>query len=458
MNKYFFVYITTILFSFFSSAFADLKVEEWKQQNTFTKYGQLVEITVKLRAIELEPNYYHSYWGYIFGNDSNIQIIEAKVVNSSNYKSTFADNTLKIYFDKLFNNKTILLHFKYKMFNSELNKIKYIRREWVQVPKFANGAKGNVIVKIPDDMDVYSTNYIFKNNYDTYYWNGIVGKDGINELFQMTLKEAEWKVSTTINVKSNADNLENLKIVIPLNFIGGNNEIINYNIFNNQVSYIDNKIIKKNKDNAEIKFLKYKSNSGFVKIEAEVKNNYNNFYWLNDFDILDTLKINENYLSDYNTLINKIESEDKTHLPIHIKIAKWVHNNIEYNLKYVGKQMTSREILNLKEGVCEHYSILYQDLLRSIGIPAKTISGISYDFDKQKFENHAWVMVNYNSQWLPIDPTWGIYSGKLPISHIFLYNDIKNPIKYSYLIYDNKDYNIDINIINDAEYIERTIY
>ena len=325
----------------------------------------------------------------------------------------------------------------------------------MQIPKFASGAKGEVIVKTPHNMDIYSTNYNFRENYNGYYWSGIIGKNGINELFQMTLKEAEWKVSTTINIRSNIDNLEDLKIIVPLNFIGGNNEIINYNISNNQVSYIDNKIIKKNKDNAEIKFLKYKLNTGFVKIEAEIKNNYNNFYWLNDFDILDTLKINENYVSDYNTLISKIENEDKTNLPIHIKIAKWVHGNIKYSLKYVGKQMTSREILNLREGVCEHYSILYQDLLRSIGIPAKTISGISYDFDKQKFENHAWVMVNYNSQWLPIDPTWGIYSGKLPISHIFLYNDIRNPIKYS--MYDNLD-SVSVDIVNDAEYVERVVF
>lgn len=454
MNKYFFVCIL-VLFPFFNCAFADLKVEEWRQQNIFTKYGQLIEVIVKLKAVNLESNYYHDYWGYIFGGSNNVQILEAKVVNSSNYKSTFGDNTLKIYFDKLFNNKTITLYFKYKELNNKIDKIKYIRREWVQVPKFANGAKGEIIVKTLPNMDVYSTNYNFKETYNGYYWKGIINKNGINELFQMTLKEAEWKVSTIINVNSNVSNLEDLKVVIPLNFIGGNNEIISYNISNNQVNSIDDKIIKKNKDNAEIKFLKYKSNSGFVKIEAEIKNNYNNFYWLNDFDILDTLKINENYVADYNTLISKIENEDKTNLPIHIKIAKWVHNNIKYNLNYVGKQMTSREILNLKQGVCEHYSILYQDLLRSIGIPAKTISGISYDFDKQRFENHAWVMVNYNSQWLPIDPTWGIYSGKLPISHIFLYNDIRNPIKYS--MYNNLD-SVSVNIVNDAEYVERVVF
>ena len=116
MNKYLFVCIL-VLFPFLNCALADLKVEGWKQQNTFTKYGQLIEVIVKLRTTELETNYYHDYWGYIFGDGGNIEVVEAQVVNSSNYKSTFGDNTLKIYFDKLFNNKTITLYFKYNYIN-----------------------------------------------------------------------------------------------------------------------------------------------------------------------------------------------------------------------------------------------------------------------------------------------------------------------------------------------------
>ena len=45
MNKYFFICIL-ILFPFFNYTFADLKVEEWKQQNTFTKYGQILNYKV----------------------------------------------------------------------------------------------------------------------------------------------------------------------------------------------------------------------------------------------------------------------------------------------------------------------------------------------------------------------------------------------------------------------------
>ena len=32
---------------------------------------------------------------------------------------------------------------------------------------------------------------------------------------------------------------------------------------------------------------------------------------------------------------------------------------------------------------------------------------------------HAWTLINVNNKWLPLDATWGIFSGKLPVCHIF---------------------------------------
>lgn len=437
-----------------SNVLADLKIIEWQQQNNFNEIGQEVEIFVKLKAVKLNENYYHNSWSYIFPKSEKINIIEAKVINSNVYKSTFGGNILKIEFNKLFNNEEIILRFKYQTINDS-NKKKYIRQEWVQIPKFVAGAKAKLVVKPLQNMDVYSSNELFNIDYDnTYKWAGIVGNNGIAELFQMTLKEATWKVSTIINITNNIGSLNKLKVLVPINYIGGNNEIINYNVSNNQINYADGKIIKMNKDNIEINFLKYQHNSGFIKIEAEIKNNYNNFYWSNNFDINDTLKIKQEYLNIYNSLINEIKNTDTINSPVYIKIAKWVNKNITYDKRYIGKQMTSMEILKTKRGVCEHYSILYQDLLRSIGIPAKTISGISYSYNDEKFENHAWVMVNHNGQWIPVDPTWGIYSGKLPISHIFLYNDIRKPIEYS--MQTSLD-GVVVDIINNAEYLDNKL-
>lgn len=434
---------------FATNSYSKLRILDWEQTSILKDYGQEIEVKVKLKAEDLPTTYYYNKWTFYFGEKALINVLEAKALPPSRYKSYFGDNKLTIEFDRLANNKEITLQFKYQLLDK--NNVKYIKRNWVQIPKFCEGANGVLKVKIDNGMDLYSVHDIFNYNYNDnfYIWTGTVPKNGIAELFEMTLKEGKWLVSTIIDISSKGESLNGLELEIPNNFIGGNNTILNYNVSTTQGS--SNDIITVGKDKIIARFIKYNNTNGFVRIDAKIKNNYNNFYWLNNFDINDTLKINNDYISTYNTLIFNINNEDKTNLPIHIKIAKWVHKNIKYDKSFVGRDLSSKDILLIKRGVCEHYAILYQDLLRSIGIPAKTVSGISYDFDKNKFENHAWVMVNYNSQWLPIDPTWGIYSGKLPISHIFLYNNIKNSVKYS--TSKNID-DITISIKNEALFLE----
>ena len=46
-----------------------------------------------------------------------------------------------------------------------------------------------------------------------------------------------------------------------------------------------------------------------------------------------------------------------------------------------------------------------------------------YACDKNDYfdrtNSHAWSLVKVNNKWLPFDSTWGIFSGKLPVCHIF---------------------------------------
>ena len=34
-------------------------------------------------------------------------------------------------------------------------------------------------------------------------------------------------------------------------------------------------------------------------------------------------------------------------------------------------------------------------------------------------DGHAWSAIKIDGKWLPFDAIWGIFSGKLPVSHIF---------------------------------------
>jgi len=57
----------------------------------------------------------------------------------------------------------------------------------------------------------------------------------------------------------------------------------------------------------------------------------------------------------------------------------------------------------------------------SLGYQCIYVSG--YAIKKNDYFNkdngHAWSLIKVNNKWLPFDATWGIFSGKLPVCHIF---------------------------------------
>ena len=114
--------------------------------------------------------------------------------------------------------------------------------------------------------------------------------------------------------------------------------------------------------------------------------------------------------------------------------------------------MDAMKILSTGRGVCIHYAILYNNLLRTAGIPSVIVSGVSYDTEKNKFENHAWNLVYVNGEWISIDPTWGLYSGKLPVSHIFFYFGDRPVVEY--IVYGTSVDDFTDKINKNIEFLE----
>ena len=104
-----------------------------------------------------------------------------------------------------------------------------------------------------------------------------------------------------------------------------------------------------------------------------------------------------------------------------MKIGEWVHKNIKYNLSYVDKtRLTALDIYYKKKGVCHHYARLSNALLYSLGYPVAYIGG--YVFKNNKFDlddGHAWSVIKLGNKWYPFDSCWGLFKGKVPITHIF---------------------------------------
>ena len=105
-----------------------------------------------------------------------------------------------------------------------------------------------------------------------------------------------------------------------------------------------------------------------------------------------------------------------------VKIGKWVHKNIKYNITFAGKNdITATETYKMKQGVCHHFTKLFNALMYSLGYKVIYVGGyaikdnITFSYDN----GHAWSLIKVNDEWLPFDATWGIFSGKLPLCHVF---------------------------------------
>jgi len=81
-------------------------------------------------------------------------------------------------------------------------------------------------------------------------------------------------------------------------------------------------------------------------------------------------------------------------------LRNWISGNIE-GYRNTGKKSALKTLHDMR-GVCTDIAVLYVAMARSVGIPAKFVTGLMYSRDS--FYNHAWVEV-YVGEWVPIDPT-----------------------------------------------------
>lgn len=140
-----------------------------------------------------------------------------------------------------------------------------------------------------------------------------------------------------------------------------------------------------------------------------------------------------------------IENEDDLYGVV-FKIADWTRNNIKYNLSTLTADVTQKSswVLKNKQGVCDELSGLFVSMLRSVGVPARFISGSAYTNTMYNFGNHGWAEVYFPGYgWIPFDVTYGQY-GWIDPGHIKLSGsfDSGDPsIKYTW-----RGDNIDVNV------------
>ena len=130
-----------------------------------------------------------------------------------------------------------------------------------------------------------------------------------------------------------------------------------------------------------------------------------------------------------------IQSEDNAYLSVH-KIGDWIHKNIEYDLNTMTEKASQQSswVLENGYGVCDEIASLFISMVRSVGIPARFVSGMAYTNANDQFGNHGWAEVYYPDYgWVPYDVTYG-QLGWIDPTHVALQKsaDVESSIIYEW--------------------------
>jgi len=134
------------------------------------------------------------------------------------------------------------------------------------------------------------------------------------------------------------------------------------------------------------------------------------------------------------------EGEDDL-FKVAFNLAEWVESNVDYDLNTLTATVSQKAswVLQNRNGVCDEMTSLFIAMARSLGIPARFVSGISYTtselFD-YNWQSHGWAEVYFpDIGWVSFDITFGEF-GYVDVTHIKLRDgfDPQEPaVKYQWI-------------------------
>ena len=429
--------------------------ENWQETCYIYDDYDIHDIYYDIKAIGLTKNLCFTYCSHSFCYNTIIEVQSFYINDApSNYKK---ENNYIVFKIKLLNGDSAKIHIIYKemkdlkkLIKEELELRKIIRNDTYGLNKILAGQIAKFIIVLKGSFDIvnFDNYFLFKNENNTneneYFWEGLVPNGGIHTNIMFSKREAIRPFKKISKIFLNYD-IKNNTLKLPVEFIGGNNEILNITLFNPQTSNIildeDNReyIIKyKNTKYKELEFI----------IEGKIKNKCNG-EWLVDLSDEEIEKRfpedDIKYKPNLNCIAKKIiEDFDKSNKNSrfkfldYMKIGMWVNKNIKYDLKYIGKtDLNSIDIYNKRSGVCHHFTKLTNALLYSLGYKVIYVFGYYCKNNKEFHADspHFWSLIKLDNKWYPFDSFYGIFTGKLPVTHIFgnfSRSSIKN--KESYIV------------------------
>jgi len=122
--------------------------------------------------------------------------------------------------------------------------------------------------------------------------------------------------------------------------------------------------------------------------------------------------INKN--KELNYILKKINRPDKSIIVIAKEFNQYIFKNFTYTKGITNIETTIDEILEIKMGVCQDFAVLLLQLLRTVGIPSRYVSGYICPNEsglRGEGATHAWVEIYTPTQgWIGLDPTNNIWT------------------------------------------------
>ncbi len=150
--------------------------------------------------------------------------------------------------------------------------------------------------------------------------------------------------------------------------------------------------------------------------------------------------------SDIRKKAKELVSGEDDYYDALFNIADWVRTNIEYNLSTVTVEAVQKSswVYKNREGVCDEITNLFISMARSVGIPARFVSGVAYTTQEESnWGNHGWAEVYFPGYgWVPFDVTYGQY-GFVDPTHIILKESLDSSV--ASLIISSSANNLDFN-------------
>ena len=132
-------------------------------------------------------------------------------------------------------------------------------------------------------------------------------------------------------------------------------------------------------------------------------------------------------------LAERITAGETSRVDAVAAVEAWLRANTRYNLDIPadppGVDAVDEFLFERREGFCEHIASAMTILLRSVGVPARLVTGFGPGvrnpftgyWDVRASDAHAWVEVYYpGAGWIPYDPTFGVPPADPGVSGAFI--------------------------------------